>query len=565
MERTKSHFWITRLVALFVTLSPCHLVTLSSAEAEDRDVKALKSAGIPTDGPGLASYFKRRTSTISDESRIKELVQRLGSDEFKVREEASRQLVMLGPRARPFLQVALKNSDPEIVRRAQDCLERIARGATSSSLCAAVRVLARCSPPNAGAVLLDYLPSVEDERVIETIHQVLPSVAVRDGKAEPALVEALTDKSPVKRAAAAAALCQARLPDVLPKVRKLLHDGDAQVRLRVGLALAAHGEKDAVSVLIRLLDELPWRDTDPIMNLLEHLAGENMPPVVYGPDAESHRKYRQAWESWWKEQQAKVDPARLEQALRLRGFTMVVLLDEGVIEDLNAANQVNWKIDNIAMPLDAQLLPGEERVLVAEHRLNRVSERNLKGEILWKRMVAGPLMAQRLPNGNTFIATRSMLFEIDKNGKEVFSYSRHDGAEFMRAVKLRDGDIACLVSFGGALVRYVRLRPAGKDFNEDKSWGVQVRTSGGRVEVLPNGHVLIPEMDNNRVVEYDADGQSVWEVAIEQPIAAVRLANGNTIVTLWGNRAIEVDRAGKQVWQFKTDKDGSRVTRAFRR
>jgi hypothetical protein len=542
--------------------------------AEDADVSALKAAGIPTDGPGLAAYFKQRTATITDQERIKEMVRRLGNDEFKVREEASRQLVMLGPLARPLLQAALRDSDPEIVRRAQDCLERIARGATSASLCAAVRVLARRSqaePGNekihAAVALLDYLPSAEDERVAETIHQVLPSVAVRDGKAEPALVEALTDKSSVKRAAAAAALCQARLPDVMPSVRKLRHDRDAHVRVRVGLALAANGEKDAVPVLIRLLDELPWSDTDPIMNLLERLAGENMPPVVYGSDAESHRRYRQAWESWWKEQQANVEPARLEKALRPRGFTMVVLLDEGAIEDLNAANQVSWKIDNVAMPLDAQLLPGEERVLVAEHRLNRVAERDLKGEVHWKRAVAGPLMAQRLPNGNTFIATRSLLFEIDKDGKEVFSYSHPNGAEFMRAVKLRDGDIACLVQLGGALVRYARLTPAGKEFNErGQGWGVQVRTSGGRLEVLPNGHVLIPEMDNNRVVEYDAGGQSVWEVTLDQPIAAVRLANGNTIVTLMReNRAVEVDRAGKQVWQFKTDKADSRVTRALRR
>src|SRR5262249_13989979 len=119
---------------------------------------------------------------------------------------------------------------------------------------------------------------------------------------------------------------------------------------------------------------------------------------------------------------------------------------------------------------------------------------------------------------------------------------------------------------GGGLVRYIRLTPEGKEFNEVKGWGVPVRTSGGRVEVLPNGHVLIPEMDNNRVVEYDADGQSVWEVAIDQPIAAVRLPNGNTIVTLMrGNKAVEIDRSGKQVWQFKTDKPDSRVTRAFRR
>jgi hypothetical protein len=546
------------------------LPAFAAEAATDADLAVLKSAGIPTDVPGLAAYFKQHTFTQTDQVRVKELVRRLGDDEFRVREEASRQLVMLGPRARPFLQDALKDSDPEIVRRAQDCLERIARGVTSSSLCSAVRVLARQAQAERGnekihaaTVLLDYLPSAEDERVAETIHQTLPSLAVRDGKAEPALVEALSDKSAAKRGAAAAALAQAAPADVMPRVRKLLNDRDPHVRLRVGLGLAAHGEKDAVSALIRLLDELPGRDTDPIMNLLERLAGENMPAVVFGPNAESHRKYREAWESWWKQQQPKVEPARLQQALHPRGYTMVVRLDDGVIEDLDPANQIHWKIDNVVFPLDAQLLPGEERVLIAEYRANRVVERNLKGEILWKRTVAGPLMAQRLPNGNTFIATGAQLFEIDKDSKEVFSYSRPDGGEFMRAAKLRDGDIVCLVKLGLALVRYVRLTPSGKDFNEIKSWTVQVRTSGGRIDVLPNGHVLIPEMDNNRVVEYDADGQKVWETTLDQPIAAVRLSNGNTIVTLMqANRAVEVDRAGKVVWQFKAD---TRITRALRR
>ncbi|HTU19436.1 MAG TPA: HEAT repeat domain-containing protein [Gemmataceae bacterium] len=564
-----------RIVLCFLCVYLCSSVAnlpgeVRAAEtASDPDEAVLKAAGIATDGPNLAAYIKQRTVTVADENRIKALVRRLGDDAFKVRENASRQLVMLGSRARPFLQTALKDPDPEIARRAQDCLERIAKGTSATTMCAAVRMLARRKPPSAAAALLDYLPSAEEERVAETVRQVLPMLAVRDGKAEPALVEALSEKSPLKRAAAGAALAHAlgaltqpRSPDVMPKVRKLLRDPDVQVRLRVGLALADSREKEALPVLIRLLDELPWRDTDPIMDLLERLAGESMPEVVYGPNADAHRKYREAWQTWWKEHQATIEPAHLERALRPRGYTLVVLLDQGVIQDLDAANKIRWKFENVTMTLDVQLLPGEQRVLLAEHQANRVSERNLKGEVVWQKLVAEPLMAQRLANGNTFIATRTQLLEVDKNGKEVFSYSRPDGGNFMRAVKLRDGDIACIVQMGGVLSHYVRLTPSGKDFKE-KSWGVQVRTSGGRIDVLPNGHVLIPEKDNNRVVEYDADGHNVWEAAINQPIVAMRLANGNTLVTSYGeNRAVEVDRNGKEVWQFKAD---TRVTRALRR
>jgi HEAT repeat protein len=539
--------------------------TVADTTADDE--QALRQAGIATDGAGLLRFFRQRTLEVADETRIQTLIRQLGDDQFKVREKASHQLVSIGPRARPFLQAALKDADPEIARRAQECLRRIGEGATSSVMAAAVRVLAKEKPPESVGVLLAYLPAAEDAPVSEAIRDALAALVVRDGKAEPALLAALTDKSALKRAAAAVALCHARLPEVLPGVRKLLEDGDARVRLHVGLALAALRDKDAVPVLLRLLDELPLRDIEPVMTLLERLAGDTMPPVVYGPDAASHRKYREAWVAWWKDHQAGLDPARLEQASRLDGSTLVVLLDVGVMQDLDSANRVRWKIEGLQKPLDAQLLPGGKRVLVAEYDANRVSERNLKGEIVWqKAFQQGPLAAQRLANGNTFVTMEHGLFEVDKEGRNVFVYTRPDGATFMRATKLRNGDIACVTQLGiapASIKHFVLLRQAGREFREIKTWVVNVGTFGGRIDVLPDGHVLIPERDNNRVVEYDADGQSVWGVTIDQPVVALRLPNGHTLITLFReNRAVEVDRAGKEVWQFKAD---TKVTRAFRR
>ena len=49
---------------------------------------------------------------------------------------------------------------------------------------------------------------------------------------------------------------------------------------------------------------------------------------------------------------------------------------------------------------------------------------------------------------------------------------------------------------------------------------------------------------------------------VEQPIAAVYLANGHWLVTSMShNRAVEFDRAGKEVWEYRRN---SRVTRAVR-
>ncbi len=226
--------------------------------------------------------------------------------------------------------------------------------------------------------------------------------------------------------------------------------------------------------------------------------------------------------------------------------------------DLDGQKKPRFQIKGLEFPLDVQYLPGDH-VLVAEHNGNVVTERDKANTVLWKKEVAQPLVAQRLPNGNTFIATRNQLLEVDKAGKEVFTYANPGGEWIMRAKKLSNGDIAMVTQLG--MSRYVRL---DKDRKEIASFPVTVATSGGRIEVLPNGHVLIPENANGRVVEHDAEGKIVWELKVEQPIAATRLPNGHTLVTSMVPQkgAMEFDRDKKEIWNYRAD---TRVTRAYRR
>ena len=90
------------------------------------------------------------------------------------------------------------------------------------------------------------------------------------------------------------------------------------------------------------------------------------------------------------------------------------------------------------------------------------------------------------------------------------------------------------------------IDPSG---TERASFEVHVGTSGGRLEVLANGHVLAPERELNRVVEYDATGQVVWKADFPDPVAASHLPNGHTLVTGYMEPcAVELDRHGKKVW-----------------
>ncbi|MFN4260393.1 MAG: HEAT repeat domain-containing protein [Gemmataceae bacterium] len=517
----------------------------------------LQTAGVAIDGPSLVDYLRRRTLTDIDRDRIQTLIVRLGDDSFLLREKASEELILLGSLALPHLKDAAQRSDDlEIVRRAENCLRQIVDANSSVAVpLAAIRLLAVRRPEGAAGVLLDYLATANQPLLNAPIRSTLAAVAIRQGKADPVLVAALTDKSSLKRGAAAEALARSGSAEQVPAVRKLLQDGDATVRLRAAVGLAYAGERDAVPVLIELLPQLPTTEARVAEELLFEIAQDDAPAVVLGADAAQRRQCHDNWRSWWQEHEVKVNLAALRSAPPVRGYTLVALLDLGRVQEVTADGKVLWHLEELQFPLDVQLLAGR-RLLLAEHGGNRVTERDRAGQIRWEYAIEGPLVAQRLPNGHTFIAARHKMVELDRADQEVFSYQPANGEHIMRAQKLPNGHYAYVTS----AQRFCVLNADGRAVRQQEA---QVRTYGGRIDVLPNGHVLVPEMHNNKVAEYDGAGQQVWQVSIDQPVAAIRLPTGNTLVTsLTENRAVEFDRAGKMVWEYRSD---TRVTRAFRR
>ena len=397
------------------------------------DERILIDNKVPTDGPGLLTFVRRLVSDQKSDAKLKKLVQQLGDDEFDTREEATRLLAAAGPPARPFLQEALKGTDPEVVGRARKCLQQIDDGLPTLVTAAAVRVLALRKPDGAAEALLNYLPVAEEESVAEEVRVALAALALRDGKPDPVLVAALADKVPSRRAAAGAALGRADAAGQRAAVKKLLTDAEPVVRLRVGLALAGR-DKEALPILIALLDNprLTASDLGPVEDVLYRLAEDKSPATLPNTDQAGRKAFREAWVGWWKENGPRIEAAKLEEAARARKFTLVVLLDKGTVADLDEGNKTRFQIDELRLPLDVQHLPGDH-LLIAEHDGGRVTERDRKGEVLWERRLDMPLVAQRLPNGHTFIATRTQMMELDAEKKQVvFNQFPNPGELIMR-------------------------------------------------------------------------------------------------------------------------------------
>jgi hypothetical protein len=423
-------------------------------------------------------------------------------------------------------------------------------------------------------VLLDYLSEAPAESVVEAIGDALEQVAVKDGKADPTVVKALEDKSGLRRAAAAVALVHAGSKDQMSAVRKLLDDRDSKVRLHVAVALVLSKDKEAVPALIDLLGDLPANDGGyEAEDILRTLAEAASPDVPLGKDAAERKKCRDAWAAWWKKDSGKVDMAKLADGTGT-GRTLIVQMNgavggkpakptTGCVLEVGRDGNVRWKIDDLDTPIDAQMLPGG-RVLICEYRANRITERSTKGEVLWDKKAPGPaaglslMGAQRLANGNTFIVTRTALYEWDRDGKEVWSYKAAAGARgaIYAARKSRTGEVA-MVTLNGTCIL---LDAKGK---ETASFATaRIRIAGG-IDLLANGNVLVPDYLQSKVREYDPTGKVVWEADGQRPTSAVRLANGHTLVTLMtGRNVIELDKDGKEVWKCETE---GQAHKAYRR
>ncbi len=233
-------------------------------------------------------------------------------------------------------------------------------------------------------------------------------------------MRALSDPQPQLRSIAAEALAKGGGAEGCSAVRKLLKDHVPTVRLRVALALALAKEREAVPVLIDLLAVLPAEQVGEVESVLYQLAGDSAPNTPTGTEPAEKKKCRDAWAAWWKINAARVDLGRLKER-PWYGFTLICENFNNRVYELDRNGKERWAIGNVSNPLDAVVLPGN-RVLIAECHANRVSERDFKGNILWQKQIVQPVRVQRLPNGNTFIATLTgSLMEVDRSGKEIYN------------------------------------------------------------------------------------------------------------------------------------------------
>lgn len=181
------------------------------------------------------------------------------------------------------------------------------------------------------------------------------------------------------------------------------------------------------------------------------------------------------------------------------------------------------------------------------------------GRVVWS--YTNPLRGEfgdctMLPNGHIVFSRQFGASEVTPEKKIVWNYDAPPKTEIHTAWPV-DADRVLIMQNGDPAKAIIVRKSTGQ---VEKEVVLATRNPSGthgqfrHIRMTPEGHFLVAHMDLGKVVEYDAEGRAVWSVEAPSAWAAVRLKNGNTLIS--GNQhgyVREVNRKGEVVWSVEKD------------
>jgi HEAT repeat protein len=175
---------------------------------------------------------------------------------------------------------------------------------------------------------------------------------------------------------------------------------------------------------------------------------------------------------------------------------------------------------------------------VADAERSFVAELDLSGKVLWEYRFQGTeviLSCQRLPGGNTFIATDEYLTEVTPTGEMVWTYRPESGLfaayrSGQRVVAVEGRHLVEMTVGGSA-----RRLPTRIGFND------------ARVLPMPNGDYLLVDGNQNRLMRVDAEVRVLESVSLAGVTELEALPDGTLLAVCGGpeGRVAEIAGTGR--------------------
>ncbi len=160
-----------------------------------------------------------------------------------------------------------------------------------------------------------------------------------------------------------------------------------------------------------------------------------------------------------------------------------------------------------------------------------------------------------LSNGNILFSRMKYVAEITPDKKVVWRYDAPAGTEIHTCQPIGLDKVLFIENGLPPKLKMVNIKTGAVEVEHElpaisatdqKTVHAQFR----RVRYTAQGTYLVPFLEMNRVVEYDKDFHEVWSYAVRSPWAAIRLKNGNTLITDEHDvNTIEVTPDKKIAWQ----------------
>ena len=168
-----------------------------------------------------------------------------------------------------------------------------------------------------------------------------------------------------------------------------------------------------------------------------------------------------------------------------------------------------------------------------------------------------------LSNGNILFSRMEYIAEITPDKKVVWRYDAQDpkvpNHTEIHACQPIGLDKVMFVENGTPpRLKVINLKTGAIEVDHELPFDAARGVHGQfrRARVTAQGTYLVSFLGLDRVVEYDKDFKEIWRYNIAKPWAALRLKNGNTLITDEKDSLTrEVNPRGKTVWEFNCAKD----------
>lgn len=209
-------------------------------------------------------------------------------------------------------------------------------------------------------------------------------------------------------------------------------------------------------------------------------------------------------------------------------------------------------------------LPGKG---LAQHPMLYIGESNNRiyvvneGKVIWT-YSTGPGNelddVWMLSNGNILYSRMQYVAEVTPEKQVVWRYDAPAGTELHAAQPIGLDKVLFVLNGDPARLMVVNIK-TGKvevqhDLPDSRPPEGSVHAEFRHARYTAKGTYLIPYLEMNRVVEYDRSFKEIWRYDIKTPWAAIRLKNGNTLITDEHDILTrEVNPKGETVWELKPE------------